>query len=82
MSMDRRLAALESALPNVVGAKRFDMSELSDEQLKIIDRIAPRAVKTGSGYRLPIETLEQHEIAELEKALWLTGMLEVGKRLS
>lgn len=82
MSMDRRLAALESALPNVVGTKRFDMSELSDEQLKIIDRIAPRAVKTGSGYRLPIETLEQHEIAELEKALWLTGMLEVGKRLS
>lgn len=82
MGYDRRLKALEAALPSVANAKQYDMSMLSIEQLQIIDRILPRSVKEGGNYRLPLETLDQHEFAELEKALWLTGILEVGKRLS
>jgi len=81
MSLGRRLAALESALPAVAKGQRYDMSVLNDEQLQIIDRITPSAVREGAKYRLPLETLDEREIAELEKALWLTGLLEVGKRL-
>lgn len=80
MSLDSRLKALESDVKLTRQGKTYDMSMLSLEQLKLIERAAKNGADMNGTTYLDVSEFTEHEVAELEKALWLTGVLPKGKQ--
>lgn len=81
MTIDRRLKALESAATLSRHGKTYDMSMLSLEQLQLIERAVKSGAEMSGTTYLDVSDFTAHETAELEKALWMTGVLHNGERL-
>ena len=81
MGYDRRLKALESAVELKRNGRRYDMSMLTDQQLEIVERVLRNGAEINGTTYLHVEDLTDDELAELEKALWLTGVLRKGEKL-
>lgn len=80
MGYDRRLKALESAVELKRNGRRYDMSMLTDQQLEIVERVLRDGAEIDGTTYLHVDDLTDDELAELEKALWLTGVLRKGER--
>lgn len=79
MSYGRRLAALEAAHTFKRAGRPYDMSTLSDEQLELIERAIVGGSEIDGTTYLNVDEFTELEMAELQKALWLTGVLRKGE---
>lgn len=80
MTLERRIDALESSLEFKRGGKRYDMSMLSDYQLALIERAASTGAEIDGTNYLNVADCTDDELAEIEKALWLAGVLRKGEQ--
>jgi hypothetical protein len=60
--------------------RRFDLSVLSDDQLALFQRAADNGAEIDGTTYLSVVDFSDQELAELEKALWLAGVLKKGGR--
>ena len=81
MGYDRRLKALESAFELKRNGRRYDMSMLTDQQLELVERVLRDGAEIDGTTYLRVDDLTDDELAELEKALRLTGVLRNGEKL-
>lgn len=80
MSLATRLAALESSMQFKRDGRTYDMSMLSTEQLELIERAASGGAEINGTNYLNVDGFSEHEMAELQKGLWLAGVLRKGER--